>query len=170
VLNNYIGTDAWGLSPLGNTEDGVKIWDGAIKTTIGGLGLNQMNVISGNGNDGVFITNVGVGTQVLGNYIGVGSDGVTPLGNSGDGVWVDNTPTWNLGDPPTVTIGGAAAGAANIIADNGGFGVNLGLHSQKVLVQGNTIGLDADGNTLANTSGWKNDLGTDNSWANNTHN
>ena len=55
---------------------------------------------------------------VRGNFIGVGADGVTPLGYTGTGVRL-------FGDAKGNTIGGIEPGAGNIIARNGG-GVLLG--------------------------------------------
>src|SRR5262249_59122193 len=44
------------------------------------------------------------------------------------------------------TIGGTAAGAGNVIGD--GIGLDLGDHGAATLIQGNTIGLGADGTTV----------------------
>jgi len=52
---------------------------------------------------------------VQGNYIGVDATGRAKLANVGDGVAVANAATNN-------TIGGAAAGAGNVISGNGGDG------------------------------------------------
>jgi hypothetical protein len=126
----------------------VKLWNGATQNTIGGTGgMNTRNVISGNSGIGVYLTGAGVTANFIqGDYIGVGADGTTALGNAADGVDIERC--------ANNTVGGAANGAGNVIADNGftnngGYGVELG---------------------LANKSGWQNDLGNNNQWVNNTHN
>ena len=55
--------------------------------------------------------------MIQGNYIGVGSDGMTALGNGTNGVRI----TTESGH----TIGGTGIGAGNVIAYNGGDGVML---------------------------------------------
>ncbi len=133
VLGNYIGTDATGTVALGNS-DGLNI-AGASNTVIGGTTAGARNVISGNTNfSSVAIYFGASGTLVQGNYIGTGATGVLPLGNSGAGI--------GIGDPDPITgttIGGAAPGAANLIAYNGGRGVTIGGNTTGTLVQGNTI-------------------------------
>lgn len=116
ISGNYIGTTADGMSELGNGS-GVHI-SGAKNNVVGGSTAGERNVISGNGAIGVVIDDLydygTSGNTVLGNYIGLGMDGASPLGNSigvtihagaqdsvigpdniiaystiGDGVWVD---------------------------------------------------------------------------------
>jgi len=84
---NFIGTDASGNNPLGNSQDGVFIGTGgpAFDNTIGGLSPEQGNVIAFNGGDGIFVLD-GDHNGLLGNSIhsngGLGidlaPDGVTP--------------------------------------------------------------------------------------------
>ncbi len=54
VLGNRIGTDKGGLLDLGNEGSGIEV-EGAMNTTIGGLEAGSDNLISGNGQHGVFI-------------------------------------------------------------------------------------------------------------------
>jgi hypothetical protein len=76
-------------------------------------------VISGNQTHGILMTDPTVtGTTVSGNFIGVGSDRITSLGNTQNGVHIDSSAASNM-------IGGVAAGAANVVAFNGGDGVNI---------------------------------------------
>ncbi len=117
VQGNYIGTDVTGTVALPNGA-GVWINTGA-NEVIGGTTEAARNVISGNRTAGVRITGSGtVKNQVMGNYIGTDASGAHPLGNGGHGVEGD----YNIGRN---SIGGASAGAGNVIAFNGGFGVNL---------------------------------------------
>ncbi len=83
VEGNYIGVDATGMAPLGNTLDGVLITDGASGNTIGGTTAGARNIVSGNTGDGVQI--IGSGTTantVIGNYIGTNVAGNAAVGNS----------------------------------------------------------------------------------------
>ena len=49
IAGNYIGTDAGGVSPLGNGNDGVLLGAGTRGNTIGGTAAGAGNVISANG-------------------------------------------------------------------------------------------------------------------------
>jgi parallel beta-helix repeat protein len=179
VVNNYVGTDKTGMNNgnkgvLANGSGGVKLWNAATQNTIGGTQPTMRNVISGNFGIGVYLTGAGVtGNFIQGDYIGVAMDGKTALGNTADGVDIERC--------ANNTVGGAAAGAGNVISangygQNGGYGVELGVGSTGILVQNNFIGLDFQGNPgqganiLVNKSGWQNDLGNNNQWVNNTHN
>ena len=62
VIGNYIGTDISGTSPISNAGNGVLIAGGAQHNVIGGDTAGEHNIISGNGNDGVFISNMGNAT------------------------------------------------------------------------------------------------------------
>ena len=72
--------------------------------------------------DGINIADSGTtGNVVEGNYIGTTADGTGPLGNTVDGVLIENSASNN-------TIGGTTTGAGNVIAFNGGNGVTVGLN------------------------------------------
>jgi CSLREA domain-containing protein len=117
IAGNYIGTDVQGLADLGNSGAGVVIVSPG--NTIGGTAAADRNVISGNQTHGILMTDSTVtGTTVSGNFIGVGSDRITSLGNTQNGVHIDSSAANNM-------IGGVAAGAANVVAFNGGDGVNI---------------------------------------------
>ena len=88
-------------------------------------------MISGNRGPGVSIGGAGAfGATVQGNLIGTAADGVTPLGNGGDGVGIFSSATGR-------TIGGKGAGEGNVIAHNGGDGVSIVGDADAVL--GNVI-------------------------------
>jgi hypothetical protein len=119
VQGNFIGTDVTGTQAVGNGT-GVVISDDAIYEMIGGLTPGAGNLISGNRGDGVRVQkNYNV---VEGNRIGTDVTGTAPLGNGGNGVVI--TPDYMV-DGYHNTIGGTAPGAGNIIAYNGGDGVQL---------------------------------------------
>src|SRR5207302_10659249 len=102
------------------------------------------NVIAANGNHGVWINGSGAtGNLVQGNYIGVGGDGGTALGNSFSGV--------HIASGASNTIGGTTASARNIISANGFIsgpwsGIDIeGTGATGNFVQGNYIGTDSSG-------------------------
>ncbi len=150
VQGNYIGTDINGTADLGNLLSGVLFESKASSNTIGGTAAGAGNVISGNNQHGVHLLGfggVGVGVRlnlVQGNFIGTDVSGTADLGNTLNGVQVQATAN---------TIGGAAAGAGNLISGNDQNGVQLqGGVTAATLVQGNLIGTQADGTSaLANS-------------------
>ena len=115
VQGNYIGTDITGLVAIGNYVDGVRIEGN--NNLIGGAGLGDGNVISGNRNMGVRLDNGVTGNLVQGNLIGVGVDGITPLGNVTDGVGIANPYSFEA-YPYGNLIGGLDPGDGNVIAYN----------------------------------------------------
>jgi hypothetical protein len=136
IEGNLIGTDVTGTTALATTGAGVSVTNGS-GTIVGGTSAAARNVVSGN--------SYGVGLDgpttaasfIQGNYIGVDVSGAGPLGNGSNGVVMD----------ANVTIGGAAAGAGNVISANGGIGLVLGgsLTPTGAVVQGNWIGTDPTG-------------------------
>ncbi|MEP7339749.1 MAG: putative Ig domain-containing protein [Acidobacteriota bacterium] len=113
VRGNFIGTNAAGTGALANTQDGIRI-DESGDNTIGGTAAGAGNVISGNAQNGVVLTNGAPGNQVQGNLIGTNAAGTGALGNAGFGV---------SGESSNNTVGGTAAGAGNTIAFNNSAGV-----------------------------------------------
>jgi titin len=115
VRGNYIGTDATGTVALGNDGQGVFI--SAPDNTVGGTTTGAGNVISGNAEAGIRISDAGAtGNVVEGNYIGTDATGALDLGNDQDGISVNTDASDN-------TIGGLGSGEGNTIAFNGGDGV-----------------------------------------------
>ncbi|HEY2103350.1 MAG TPA: CSLREA domain-containing protein [Chthoniobacterales bacterium] len=118
VQGNFIGTDVTGTVALPNSGYGVNVFASS-GSVVGGLtatpGAPPGNLISGNGRAGVNVQGVS-GTLIQGNIVGADITGTQPLGNHQQGILiVDNggTPSHDS------TVGGTAAGAANIIAFNG---------------------------------------------------
>jgi hypothetical protein len=117
IEGNFIGTDVTGNNDLGNTWSGIYI-AGANNTIIGGTIAGAGNLISGNDLHGIFINHEGTKDNVVqGNIIGANSTGSAKIGNTADGVRVENA--------HDNTVGGATVAAGNIIAYNGGNGVNV---------------------------------------------
>jgi CSLREA domain-containing protein len=139
VEGNYIGTNAGGLSALPNALSGVII-DGAANNTVGGADANARNVISANGESGVFVHGAqAAGNRILGNYVGTDATGGRALGNAIRGV--------SIVGAPNNTVGGPDAGARNVIAANGGAGVGVfDPAATGNTIAGNYVGTNAAGN------------------------
>jgi uncharacterized repeat protein (TIGR01451 family) len=146
LLGNLIGTDASGLRALGNGGAGV---DASGGVTIGGSSPGAGNVISANGftghdivtgRDGDFsgVDIDGDGVVMLGNKIGTGKDGTTPLGNAHFGVFIDGSHN---------QIGGINNGEGNVIAYNG---TPFGMHGHGVEVF-DGFALDNSGHQVPST-------------------
>lgn len=150
ISGNYVGVDATGIVAAGNGGSGIMLNQGCNNIIIGGLTAGERNVICDNGKycsgtpanvrHGIQFNQNSPASpnfQVIGNYVGIGADGTTMLGNSEEGVSTYNT--------SGITIGGATAAHRNVIAGNnkGVFlQANAG-NNNKVL--GNYIGTDASG-------------------------
>jgi CSLREA domain-containing protein len=144
VEGNFIGTDITGSVGLGNDDRGVAI-SSASNNRIGGGTARARNIISGNSSHGVYINGSGAtGNQILGNYIGIGIDGIAPLGNALEGVRI-------FGGGIDNTIGGLVDGEGNTIAHNGGDGVFVESGTGNVIssnsIHGNSsLGIDLGAN------------------------
>ena len=139
ILQNRIGTNASGTNRLPNGVDGVNV-AGSNGNTIGGTAVADRNIISGNAGSGIDLVSNSSGNLVLGNFIGTDISGGNPLGNS-VGITI-NAASSN-------TIGGAAAGATNVISGNTSIGVqisNSAASGNSVL--GNLIGTNKNGDKV----------------------
>ena len=139
VTGCFVGIDAAGTAAARNTGAGIRVEN--FPNTIGGTVASDRNVISGNLGPGIEIA--GPQNTVRGNFIGTRADGLGPLGNGSDGVFV------SAGGQ--VMIGGNVDGAGNVIAGNTGHGIRTRGATTRVL--GNLIGLLADGTTAAGNAG-----------------
>lgn len=134
---NYIGTDAGGTADLGNSSSGVNL-DNSANNTIGGTTSAARNVLSGNGDMGVWISgSSSSGNQILGNFIGTDHTGTAAVGNDDNGIHIDGAND-NI-------IGGTEPGARNVIAGNRVGGIDINSLSTGNVVQGNLIGTDVSG-------------------------
>jgi hypothetical protein len=131
IQGNLIGTDITGANALGNA---VGIDLGSSQNLVGGTAAGAGNVISGNQGDGLDV--VGGYNTIQGNLIGTDVSGTLPLGNGGNGIRLYEEGNYN-------TVGGETPGAGNVIANNGGDGINTELGY--TLIQGNLIGTDVTG-------------------------
>jgi len=139
VEGNYIGLNAAGTTTLPNAWEGIEIAGGARDNYIGGTSPSLRNIISGNGLQGVLISDASTtGNVVEGNFIGLNPSGNAAMPNS-VGVNIISNAQGNL-------IGGVAPGAGNVISGNAFQGVSLqDPGTTGNLVQGNWIGINAAG-------------------------
>ena len=145
IAGNLIGTAVTGLAAIPNTGAGVSITT-ANSNIIGGTTSSARNVISGN-SIGIAISGNAQSNQIQGNLVGTKVNGTEALGNSLDGVRVDDSTNNVIGvavDPNT----GAMSGAGNLISGNLQNGVDLeristGANTNSVA--GNFIGTDISG-------------------------
>lgn len=122
IQGNFIGTNAAGTAALGNAEVGVEIDIRTFSTTVGGLAPGDGNLISGNG-VGIGIENAS-SSRIEGNLIGTDVTGAAPLGNRDAGIsFVSIAPMVNL--TQNNLVGGSIPAAGNVIAFNGGNGVEV---------------------------------------------
>ena len=129
VAGNYIGTAADGITPLGNSFRGVKLFGD--DNVIGGFDVNERNVIAANGFDGIQVFDAGdpaLGNTILNNYIGVDKNG-NPLGNGRNGILLENV--------SSTTVGNATA--PNLIAHNDENGIRVGEDAEENALRVNII-------------------------------
>lgn len=144
VAGNLIGLTRDGHAALPNALGGVAIFAGA-GNVIGGTVAAARNVISGNGQSGIYLYSNSTSANVIeGNFIGLDITGTTALGNRFSGVTIEAAPANIIGTP----------GAGNIISGNLQNGVEIkSTNAEGNIVQGNRIGTDATGQ-LARSNAW----------------
>jgi uncharacterized protein (TIGR03437 family) len=132
VQGNWIGVNTAGTAVLSN-QGGI---GGATNNTgnlIGGTAPGARNVIAGGFNASISLGQI----TVQGNFIGTNATGTAALPNNGDGVYLTGG-----------TVGGTTPAARNVIAGQASSGVFVaGPSSALTLIQGNFIGVAADGTT-----------------------
>ena len=134
IIGNYLGTNAGGTAAVPNSFTGVQM-DNSSNNTIGGASTDSSNLISGNGQAGIQILG-GNFNRILGNTIGLQADKSSALGNSGSGIYLNNT---NF-----TQIGGIGSLSGNIVSANGFLpseiiGINIE-NSRSTIIKSNIIG------------------------------
>jgi autotransporter-associated beta strand protein len=156
IQNNYIGTDHTGTNALGNRFGGITAPTGGG----GGFGFNAKNCLiadnvvaangaaAGVGGSGV---NWGGPTNLfLRNKVGIGADGVRPLGNAGSGFDIFTTDS---------TVGGTNLADANLIAYNGAAGVTVSGGTRNAILGNSVFGNTGLAIDLGGTGRTGNDAG-----------
>jgi trimeric autotransporter adhesin len=162
LQGNWIGISASGTAAA-NAGNGIDITDSS-GNLIGGTTAAARNVVAGNLNHGIRISGaLATGNTIQGNHIGTDAAGTASIGN-GVGVLIS-------GGAANNAIGGAAAGAGNLIANSGGRGVAVAADSSGNAVLGNAIhGNTALGIDLGLDGVTANDAGDGDSGANGLQN
>lgn len=151
ILGNLIGLDsATGAASRPNAGYGIVVEDEARNVEIGGLGVDEGNVVSGNIMAGVAILGAKTSGHILrGNRIGTTADGIAALPNAVEGILVE--------DAEAVRIGDTAPGGGNLIAGNTGPGIRIEGRMTTVTdvwIEGNVIGINSQSDqALANQGG-----------------
>jgi hypothetical protein len=160
VIGNWIGLAADGTSGIPGSFVGIVIRNAA-GNTIGGETPGAGNVISANFGSGVvlyeteaFRNSPGSGNIVAGNVIGLDATGLQPVLRSPSGESLRRQSAGILiQDSSFNRIGGASPGARNVIAGNGGPGVEIFDDVRTAgtppatgnVILGNAIGVNRDG-------------------------
>ena len=161
VQGNYVGTSADGASALGNAFSGILVADWGVagdeptNTLIGGGAAGLGNVVSANGNYGIWVSGAGTtGTIVSGNLIGTNAAGAAALGNAWSDVFI------NAGASDTIIgtngDGNHDVAERNVISGSRSqYGVQIeDSATTSNIVAGNYIGTNASG-----TSALPNNIG-----------
>lgn len=147
ISSNFVGTDASGTRPLGNSLDGVNI----------GFSVGEIsgNIIAANNRNGI---TSGGDNRIKANHIGTNAGGAIDLGNGGDGVRA------GLAD----RIGGLTAADGNTIAFNGAVGVSVAPFGTSTSILSNRIfsnvglGIDLGGDGVTFNDAGDGDSGPNN--------
>jgi hypothetical protein len=129
IRGNKIGTISLGSSGLGNAQGITASGSGSV--TIGGSAAGAGNVVSGNDQNGMYLTLSPGGVVIVeGNYFGTDVTGTLPLGNTYAGIRVGSG---------GATIGGINPGEGNVIWYNGTTGISVDNAAHGVTIEGNSI-------------------------------
>ena len=141
IQGNFIGCDAAGTRRVTNANNGI-VLSGASSNVIGGTVAGARNLISGNGQSGVYFLDGCSGNVVQGNFIGVNTSGTGALSNAADGISFSTI----LNGAKSTLIGGTNTAARNLISGNGGRGVLIAGNTANFnVVAGNYIGTSSNG-------------------------
>jgi len=156
ISGNFLGTDVTGTLPFGNTNYGMQIQGANSNLIIGtdsdsNFDILERNVISGNG-AGIRFLGAGTGTdnRISGNYIGVDTSGIMPLGNNTIGVEINGDYASNIVGTNGDNVNDDVEG--NVISSNGTDGMRIA-NTDLNVIAGNKIGVGSDGiSSLPNNS------------------
>ena len=147
IQGNYLGTDAAGTAvlPAGGSAGAAVRIEGAGNTVVGGTAPGAGNVLAGSSTGVIFYGSL-PGNVVQGNFIGTNAAGTAALPNN-EGILFAG-----FGSDDGNLIGGTTAPARNVISGNAGDGIRYGRGDENV-IQGNYIGVAADGTTPLRNGG-----------------
>ncbi|MEM9530872.1 MAG: right-handed parallel beta-helix repeat-containing protein [Pseudomonadota bacterium] len=151
IEGNLIGTDASGLEPRGNRFSAVAIFSG--ENTVGGLAPGAGNVLADSGVFGITIDGAD-NNQVLGNLVGIGIDGITPLGNRGSTLGGTGTGIFLKNANGTQVVD-------NVVSANARDGILLTDVTTNTTLRGNFVGTDRTATQMLGTGADGIDAGGD---------
>ncbi|HXB13388.1 MAG TPA: right-handed parallel beta-helix repeat-containing protein, partial [Bacteroidia bacterium] len=152
IQGNYVGTDINGILAKGNGSDGIYL-SNCSHGIIGGSVINARNIsVDSKNGSGILITNTSPHPIVKSNFVGVGKDGVTSLGN-----WAHGISFYGAGID-TAIVGGSLYIERNVCSGNGKSGTGDGLRfetgpSAHHTILGNYCGVDSTG-TIGIPNAW----------------
>jgi len=124
ITGNYIGTDTTGSIAMGNLQEGIRLSGIVSNVDIGEPIAGGGNVISANGDDGIFLNGGNIfDVRIDNNHIGLSADGLIELGNAQAGfassrALSDNTPAgFSIGSIDTGSGENGNAFAGNHLFD-----------------------------------------------------
>ncbi|MFN2623690.1 MAG: CSLREA domain-containing protein [Chthoniobacterales bacterium] len=164
VQGNYVGPNAAGnaslaLAVAAKRSAGIVLV--ASNNTIGGTAAGAGNLISGNGDNGIYINGFFADRiTIQGNLIGTDASGTSANSNGVNtdngvaAVWIGGTIS-NLGADTNNIVGGTTADSRNVISGNKGAGIEEAVlvDGSGNTVQGNFIGVDITGTVALGNSG-----------------
>lgn len=132
IFGNHVGVNAAGTAALGNGGAGIELSNQTTRNAIGLAASARFNVIGGNTLEGVRLS--ALGNSVNFNFIGTDSTSALDLGNALDGISIttnsnqihSNTIRNNDGAGILVSAGSGNLLSGNVVAANGGLGIDLG--------------------------------------------
>ncbi|MBC7783541.1 MAG: right-handed parallel beta-helix repeat-containing protein [Burkholderiales bacterium] len=124
VQGNLVGTDKSGTKDIGNWWRGIDVSNGSKNNLIGGTGVGQRNIISGNDFYGVLVYE-GTDNKFINNYVGTDITGFKSLKNFGDGFRLVRT--------KNVTIQGGIIGYNTGYAVHNGASINTRISGVKLI-------------------------------------
>ena len=138
----WFGVASTGTNAASNAYQGILIAAGASGNIIGGTNALQQNILSGNAQYGVFITDSNTtGNVVLGNYIGTDASGSNGVPNGKSGIFVGNDSAGNI-------VGSTNPAGRNLLSGNSEYGVIITSNTTANVVLGNYIGVNASGSLM----------------------
>ncbi len=152
VIGNFIGTDPGGSIDWGNGDRGIRIYMSATCNVIGGSSLEDRNIISGNGGEGIYMDTDS--NSVIGNFIGTDITGSYAIANKFTGIRLAWGACSNM-------IGGTGEGECNLVSGNQYDGIEIvGATSDNNQIAGNIIGADIEGLTAIQNGMWGINIGS----------
>jgi titin len=156
----YNGTTILASQPTNQQYWGIEIDSLSASNTVGGTTSGARNIISGNSDAGIKIwssnsTQAPTNNTVIGNYIGLQSDGLTVVASNTQGTGISIA-----GGPHDNTIGGTTYSSRNVISGNNNDGIEFGYITSSGTdykpysntIKGNIIGLSKNGTVVTSSS------------------